>query len=82
MAQLRAAVGRAGGRATEGDRQGPGRKGPLTEDEPTGPAAWALTVATDAWMRGHVATVRWCTGFSAASFLVVLLAWRISPNDR
>jgi len=43
---------------------------------------WALTVATDAWMRGEIATAWWSTGFSAASFLVVLLAWRISPNDR
>ncbi len=43
---------------------------------------WALNTATNAWMRGQAATAWWCTGFSAASFLVVLLAWRISPNDR
>ncbi|MGW4379612.1 hypothetical protein [Kitasatospora sp. NPDC004531] len=43
---------------------------------------WALTVATDAWMRGDSAIAWWSTGFSAASFLVVLLAWRITPNDR
>ncbi|WP_405017531.1 hypothetical protein OHV05_11105 [Kitasatospora sp. NBC_00070] len=42
---------------------------------------WALTVATDAWMRGETTVAWWCTGLSAASFLVVLLAWRISPRD-
>jgi len=43
---------------------------------------WALTVATNAWMRGDTATAWWCTGFSAASFLVVLVAWWIIPRDR
>ncbi|MER5636437.1 hypothetical protein ABT095_05745 [Kitasatospora sp. NPDC002227] len=43
---------------------------------------WALTVATNAWMKGETTTAWWCTGFSAASFLVVLAAWWISPKDR
>ncbi|WP_371481377.1 DUF6755 family protein [Kitasatospora sp. NBC_00315] len=43
---------------------------------------WALTVATDAWMEGRTGTAWWATAFSAASFLVVLLAWRIGPRDR
>ncbi len=44
---------------------------------------WALTVATDAWMGGDTRTAWWLTGFSAASFLVVLLVWRLAaPRDR
>ncbi|MCX5212760.1 hypothetical protein OG689_26345 [Kitasatospora sp. NBC_00240] len=92
--QIRATSGYADPRVR---RTGPG-PGAGTEQEPERSAMltarlavactvvigqlWALTVATNAWMAGRTATAWWCTGFSAASFLVVLLAWWIGPRDR
>lgn len=92
--QIRATSGYADPRV---HRTGPG-PGAGTEQEPERSAMltarvvvaitvvtgqlWALTVATNAWMAGRTATAWWCTGFSAASFLVVLAAWRIGPRDR
>ncbi|GAA2793673.1 hypothetical protein GCM10010441_18650 [Kitasatospora paracochleata] len=92
--QIRATSGYADPRVT---RTGPG-PGAGTDQQPERSAAlsarvalavtvvigqlWALTVATDAWMKGSTDTAWWCTGFSVASFLVVVLAWRISRQDR
>ncbi|GAA1977787.1 hypothetical protein [Kitasatospora viridis] len=41
---------------------------------------WALTVATDAWMRGDTRTAWWTTALSGGSFLVVLLVWALGPR--
>ncbi|GHJ46904.1 hypothetical protein Cs7R123_42460 [Catellatospora sp. TT07R-123] len=41
---------------------------------------WAIGVGLNAWMMGQTRTAWWTAVFSAASFLVALVAWRIGDR--
>jgi hypothetical protein len=43
---------------------------------------WALTVSLEEYLSGHTARAWWLAGFSAVSFVVVLILVRLLPPAR